>query len=105
MEIKITKDNFDKEVINSDKPVLIDFWATWCGPCRMLAPAVESAAAKYDGRLKVGKINVDEEPELSLEYSISSIPTLMMFKNGEETAKTVGYMPEDELFEFIEKLL
>ena len=82
MEIKLTKDNFDAEVINSNIPVLVDFWATWCGPCRMIAPVIESIAEKFDGRIKVGKVNVDEEPEISLEYNIASIPTVMIFKNG-----------------------
>ncbi len=97
MEIKLTKDNFDSEVINSDIPVLVDFWASWCGPCRMIAPVIESIAEKYDGKIKVGKVNVDEEPEISLEYNISSIPTVMIFKNGEETAKSIGYSDESEI--------
>ena len=90
MEIKLTKDNFDAEVINSNIPVLVDFWATWCGPCRMIAPVIESIAEKFDGRIKVGKVNVDEEPEISLEYNIASIPTVMIFKNGEEVSKSIG---------------
>ncbi len=97
MEIKLTKDNFDSEVINSDIPVLVDFWASWCGPCRMIAPVIEGIAEKYDGKIKVGKVNVDEEPEISLEYNISSIPTVMIFKNGEETAKSIGYSDEAEI--------
>lgn len=104
MEITITRDNFDSEVINSDKPVLIDFWATWCPPCRMLAPAVAAAAEKYDGIIKVGKVNVDEQPEISMSYGVASIPTLIMFKNGEEAGRSVGAVSQDELFDIIDKM-
>lgn len=97
MEIKLTKDNFEAEVINSNIPVLVDFWAAWCGPCRMIAPVIESIAEKFDGRIKVGKVNVDEEPEISLEYNIASIPTVMIFKNGEEISKSIGYSDEAEI--------
>ncbi|MCI5538039.1 MAG: thioredoxin [Oscillospiraceae bacterium] len=101
MEIKLTKDNFDAEVINSNIPVLVDFWATWCGPCRMIAPVIESIAEKFDGRIKVGKVNVDEEPEISLEYNIASIPTVMIFKNGEEVSKSIGYSDEAEIEQLV----
>lgn len=104
MEITITKDNFDSAVINSDIPVLIDFWALWCAPCRMLAPAVAAAAEKYDGVIKVGKVNVDEEPEISISYGVSSIPTVIMFKDGEEAGRSVGAVSQDELFEIIDKM-
>ena len=101
MEIKLTKDNFDAEVINSNIPVLVDLWATWCGPCRMIAPVIESIAEKFDGRIKVGKVNVDEEPEISLEYNIASIPTVMIFKNGEEVSKSIGYSDEAEIEQLV----
>lgn len=101
MEIKLTKDNFDAEVINSNIPVLVDFWATWCGPCRMIAPVIESIAEKFDGKIKVGKVNVDEEPEISLEYNIASIPTVMIFKNGEEVSKSIGYSDEAEIEQIV----
>lgn len=101
MEIKLTKDNFDSEVINSNIPVLVDFWATWCGPCRMIAPVIERIAEKFDGRIKVGKVNVDEEPEISLEYNIASIPTVMIFKNGEEVSKSIGYSDEAEIEQLV----
>lgn len=101
MEIKLTKDNFDSEVINSNIPVLVDFWASWCGPCRMIAPVIERIAEKFDGRIKVGKVNVDEEPEISLEYNIVSIPTVMIFKNGEEVSKSIGYSDEAEIEQLV----
>lgn len=89
-ELKITRDNFETEVLKSDKPVLIDFWATWCGPCRMLAPIVAELAEDRSD-IKVGKINVDEQEELAMQFKIASIPTVMVFKNGKVTAQAVGY--------------
>lgn len=99
MEIKITKSNFTEEVLNSKTPILVDFWAEWCGPCKMLAPVLSEIAEEYSGRIKVGKVNVDEEPVLAMEYKVSSIPFLALFENGEITKKTVGYMTKDELTE------
>lgn len=95
-EVKITKDNFEAEVINSQKTVLIDFWATWCGPCRMIAPIVEQIAEENED-IKVGKINVDEEPELASAFRIESIPTLIVVKNGEVVNMAVGYKQKDEI--------
>lgn len=91
MEITITKDNFENEVIKSDKPVLVDFWATWCGPCRMLAPVVEEIAEENSELIKVGKVNVDEEPLLANQFGISSIPTLILFKDGKPVSTSLGY--------------
>ncbi|MCD8046004.1 MAG: thioredoxin [Clostridiales bacterium] len=94
--IHITADNFDEEVMNSDKPVLLDFWATWCGPCRMVGPVLEEIAAERSD-IKVGKVNVDEEPELAKEFQVSSIPMLVVIKDGEITNQTVGAQPKASL--------
>ena len=93
-EIKISESNFDSEVIGSDIPVLVDFWADWCGPCKMLAPVLSEIAEGYEGRVKVGKVNVDEEPELAGRFRIASIPTLLLFKNGELVDSSVGVRPK-----------
>lgn len=102
MEITLTDENFEEEVIESDKPVLVDFWATWCGPCMMLAPIVTEIAEEYADELKVGKVNVDEQPVTSLEYKVASIPTLMLFKGGKVVKKKVGYMSKSELIAELE---
>ena len=96
-EVTITKDNFQKEVIESDIPVLVDFWATWCGPCRMLAPTLEEIARENEGKVKVGKVNVDEQQELAIKFGIMSIPTLIVFKDGKITNQTMGLQPKENL--------
>ena len=104
-EITVTAANFKSAVLDSPLPVLLDFWATWCGPCRMLAPAVEEIAAEYEGRAVVGKINVDDAPELAASFGIESIPTLVIMKNGKPVARTVGYQPKASVVSFLEKQL
>lgn len=101
-EVRLTKNNFRDEVLNSDIPVLVDFWATWCGPCRMVAPIVEEIADEYDGRIKVGKVNVDEEPELAMQFRVASIPTLMVFKNGQLVNTAVGYRPKADILALLD---
>ena len=96
-EITVTKENFENEVLKSDKPVLLDFWATWCGPCMMLSPVVAEIAEEYEGQIKVGKVNVDEQPELAASFRVVSIPTVVVMKNGEVTNTAVGYRPKEEL--------
>ncbi len=102
---EITKEQFKTEVLESATPVLVDFFATWCGPCRMLAPTVEDIAADYEERLKTVKADVDQMPEIAMEYGIMSIPTLMVFKNGQTAGKMVGVSEYDEIAEMIDEAL
>ncbi len=92
--VEITNENFEEKVIKSDKPVILDFWATWCGPCRMLAPTLEEIAEERSD-VTVGKVNVDEQAELADKFGIMSIPTLLVFKNGKQTAKSIGVKPKE----------
>ena len=97
MEITITKENFETEVLKSDVPVLLDFWATWCGPCMMIAPTLEEIARENAGRLKVGKVNVDEEMELAMKFGVTSIPLLVVMENGQIVKKAVGALPKAKI--------
>ena len=99
--IKLTKDNFEQEVLKSEKPVLVDFYADWCGPCQMLSPIVDEVAEERDD-IKVGKINVDEQMELAMRFQVSSIPMLVVFKDGKAVAKSVGYRPKSEIAAMVE---
>ena len=101
MEITLTKTNFEAEVLKSDKSVLVDFWAPWCGPCRMLAPALAEIAEEKADVIKVGKVNVDEEPDLAAKYGISGIPAILLFKDGKVAGTSVGFKPKPELEAFI----
>ncbi|MBN1516365.1 thioredoxin [Candidatus Sumerlaeota bacterium] len=103
--MEITDGNFEQEVLNSDKPALVDFWAPWCGPCRMVGPIVEELANDFDGRAVVGKLNVDNNANVAGKYGITSIPTLMIFKGGEVVDKIVGMVPKATLQETLEKHL
>ncbi len=97
MEIELTAANFEEEVLKSDLPVMVDFWATWCGPCMMLGPIVAEIAKEKEGTLKVGKVNVDEAPEIAAKYGVMSIPAVFLFKDGKVVSQSVGYMSKDDL--------
>ena len=103
--MEFNEQNFENEVKKSDVPVMIDFWAAWCGPCRMIAPFVEEASKTYDGKLKVGKIDVDNNQRIASEYAIMSIPAVLFFKNGEVVDQIVGAVPKKTLFDRIDKVL
>ena len=98
-EIILTKSNFEDEVINSTVPVMVDFWASWCGPCKMIAPVIEEIADEFDGQIKVGKVNVDDEQELAMTFGVMSIPTVLLFENGQVVKSLVGYRTKQALVE------
>ena len=103
--LHVDKDSWEAEVINSQLPVFVDFWAEWCGPCRMVGPAVEQLSKILDGKVKIAKVNVDENQEIAVKYGIHSIPSLLLFKNGNEIARTVGAAPKEAYQKFIEESL
>ena len=105
MALQITTENFEEMVLNSDKPVLVDFWAEWCGPCRMVGPIVDELHTEYEGKAIVGKVNVDDQQEISAKYGIRNIPTILFFKGGEIVDKNVGVAPKLDLAKKIDALL
>jgi thioredoxin 1 len=103
--LEVTDANFDQEVLKSEQPVLVDFWAAWCGPCKMIAPAVENLAASYAGKLKVAKVNVDQNGATPSRYGIRGIPALLFFKGGKVADQIVGYVPQEAIEEKVQKLI
>lgn len=101
--VTLTDGDFEQTVLQSDKPVLVDFWAEWCGPCRMIAPVVEGLADEYNGRVSVGKLNIDQNPDTPMKYGVRSIPTLLLFKGGEVVEATVGVTGKDQLAQLLDK--
>ena len=105
MALQITDASFDEVVLKSDKPVLVDFWATWCGPCRMLGPVIEELATEYEGRVVVGKVDVDNNQEFAAKYGVRNIPTVLVFKDGEVVGRQVGVAPKKTYTDALESLL
>lgn len=104
-EITLTTENFEEEVLKANVPVIVDFWASWCGPCKMLSPTIAEIAEQYAPSLKVGKVNIDEEGELAIRYGIVSIPTVLLFSGGKAVKKSVGFVPKEELEQMFADLI
>ena len=102
---EFSDENFENEVLNSETPVLVDFWAPWCGPCRIIAPVVEEISEAYDGKLKVGRLNVDDNQQTSMKFGIRSIPTLLVFKDGEVAEQIIGAVPKTEIERVVTKVI
>lgn len=103
--LKVTQESFNSTVIESKKPILVDFWAEWCGPCRMLSPVIEELADEYKGKVNFAKINVDENPKLASQYGVMSIPTIIIFKNGKPEQQVIGFRPKSELKKLIDNVI
>ena len=103
--VAVSDTSFNAEVVESDKPVLVDFWAEWCGPCRMIAPILENLADEYAGTLKITKLDVDQNPQTSMQFGVQSIPTMILFKGGQPVERLIGYMPKDRLLNKIKPYL
>ena len=97
MALEFTKENFEELVINSDKPVLVDFWAAWCGPCKMMTPVIDKLSVELEGTVVVGKVNIDDQQDLATKYGVMSIPTVALFKNGKIQSTSLGFLPKDKL--------
>lgn len=102
MKVDLTKDNFDQEVLQAELPVIVDFWADWCMPCKMVAPILDQMSEEYEGKLKIGEVNVDEQGELAGRYNVVSIPTLLVFKDGEVVQQQIGAAPRDRLEKLVQ---